>query len=398
MTERPVHSPLGASAAERWMNCPGSVALLKNLNLPPSDEPDYRAEGTQAHALLEWCLRAPGGADAWEAADLTHNGKPYTSEMMDSVQVFLDTVRKHKYEEEWIEQRIDDPEFHELFYGQLDHGGLRVSQDVPANQQGALTLDINDYKHGMGVVVEVWHNPQIMYYAYGKLRQLWKQGIRPDLVRLRIIQPRAFHPDGPVRTWVVDADVIKSWAENTLLPAMKRTDTDPALWPGEHCRFCPAKLVCPIMHALVGAAVDAADSGPVVWDDVLADQTYPLIKALDSFVKAVKEDVLGRLSRGVSMAHVKLVHMKGNRVFREGAESVLKNRLPVGDIYTAPELKSPAQIEALGGVAKDLVKEYAYTPETGLTVALMTDKRPAIPASKAKEAFASFLEREGVSS
>lgn len=35
--QRPAHSPLGASSAERWMNCPGSVALLKDLKMETTD-------------------------------------------------------------------------------------------------------------------------------------------------------------------------------------------------------------------------------------------------------------------------------------------------------------------------------------------------------------------------
>src|ERR1700737_4068962 len=44
----PEHSPLGASSAERWMNCSGSVALiaaLKTGGAPEEAEPDYRTDG-----------------------------------------------------------------------------------------------------------------------------------------------------------------------------------------------------------------------------------------------------------------------------------------------------------------------------------------------------------------
>ncbi|MBO8865195.1 DUF2800 domain-containing protein, partial [Staphylococcus aureus] len=34
---KPLHSPLGASSADRWIHCPGSVALIKALDLPRSD-------------------------------------------------------------------------------------------------------------------------------------------------------------------------------------------------------------------------------------------------------------------------------------------------------------------------------------------------------------------------
>ena len=56
------HSPLGASGAERWMNCPGSVNLIKSMVLPESDEEDYQLlakrilepEGLVVHCAETW--------------------------------------------------------------------------------------------------------------------------------------------------------------------------------------------------------------------------------------------------------------------------------------------------------------------------------------------------------
>lgn len=391
MTERPAHSPLGASSAERWMECPGSVGLLRrNLSLAESDEPDYRAEGTAAHSALERCLREK--TDAWEIVGWkTPNGREVTVEMADAIQVFLDTVRGPAYTEEWIEHSLDNPDFHPLFYGTLDQGGLRLDFDEISNE--VWTLDINDFKYGQGVIVEVWHNPQVMYYAFGKLAQLWLRGIYPDLVRLRIIQPRGFHPEGPVRTWVVDADVIKKWAENELKPAMLRTATDTALNPGPHCRFCPAKLVCPVMVALFEAAVGADPKRVVDLTDPGLDAQYPMVEAVKHYLKALEAETYNRLLHGKEFTHSKLVHKKANRVWKPGAEDVLK--LHTKEIYTAPEMKSPAEVEKLGGDIKKLVHEYAFTPESGLTVATTSDKRVAVKVPKAAETFAAFLNANG---
>ena len=49
-----VHALLSASAAERWMNCPGSVAATKDL---PSSTSVYAEEGTLAHSLCELKVR-----------------------------------------------------------------------------------------------------------------------------------------------------------------------------------------------------------------------------------------------------------------------------------------------------------------------------------------------------
>ena len=53
--------------------------------------------------------------------------------------------------------------------------------------------------------------------------------------------------------------------------------------------------------------------------------------------------------------------------------------------FSTPELKTPAQLAELGPAAKEFVKEYAYMPVTGLTVALTEDKRVGIKPTSATE-------------
>src|SRR5260370_42488567 len=87
------HSPLGFSGAERYFNCPGSVALI--VALPPDDlpaDPDYTKAGTAAAAAWAWCLRE--GADAWEAAGQEWEGSWLTPDDMEAGQFYLDTVRQ----------------------------------------------------------------------------------------------------------------------------------------------------------------------------------------------------------------------------------------------------------------------------------------------------------------
>ncbi len=45
--------------------------------------------------------------------------------------------------------------------------------------------------------------------------------------------------------------------------------------------------------------------------------------------------------------------------------------------YTKPALISPAEAEKLPG-GKDLIREYAYKPDSGLTCAPIEDKRTAV--------------------
>jgi hypothetical protein len=58
---------------------------------------------------------------------------------------------------------------------------------------------------------------------------------------------------------------------------------------------------------------------------------------------------------------------------------------------TEPVLKTPAQMEELGGDAKKFVSEFAYTPDTGFTVALADDRRVSVSRPKAAETFSHFI-------
>jgi hypothetical protein len=370
MEERPVHSPLGASGAERWMNCPGSVGLLKNLSLPETDEPEYSKEGTAGHEAGAHCLTF--GTDGWELVGQKFYDTEINVEIADAVQVYLDVVRPLMvpHATVLIEERIQF-EDHPQGYGTVDCGIIADS-----------LLNVVDLKLGKGVPVEVEDNPQLKYYAYGILEK------HPDVRRVvfRIVQPRCFHPDGPVRRWEASAEDIVEWAQRELIPAMNRTEIDNDLDAGKWCRFCPAKLVCPLMTGLFGQAMKTDKSKVVELTDAEIGRTYQYVEAVKQYLKALEEETYRRLNLGHVVPGTKLVYKKANRVYRSGAEEFFKEKY--GELaYTKPELRSPAAMEEVAGDAPKLVKEWAYTPQTGLTVALERDKRPAVKVQSSTEAF-----------
>jgi len=373
----PEHSILGASSAERWMNCPGSVALIAALDLPHSDEPDYRIEGTAAHHFAAALLES--GGDAWEIVGEVFRQGTQTVEadaaMADAIQVYLDECRhwmpvplRDIYEVR-IEQRLRIPQ-HRLGYGTADF----ISYDPQFH-----VLRVRDYKHGEGVVVEADMNPQLMYYAYAALL------LFPDCRRvdMGIVQPRAFHDEGPVRTYEMSADALHYWAENTLIPAMLRAEMDEELDAGKWCRFCPAKLICPIMKGLFAAACLADPKAVGEISDTYLGRDYQKIAAAEQYIRALKEETLRRWQTGEhEIPGTKLVPKIAHRVWKPSAPEVIVARL--GDNAYAPrEMLSPAAVEKLGPDGKALVKEWAYSPQTGLTVALLTDKRAAVKVEKA---------------
>lgn len=381
MTEDRAHSNLGGSSAERWLECPGSNVLLESLNLPESDEEDYRRDGVAAHEAGAYCLM--NGLDAWEVMHQEFHGVAVDTGMAEAIQVYIDDVRPFmtKSATVMIEQHIGEDRAtrpHPKFYGHVDFAAYDT--DV---------MIVEDYKHGQGIVVEPEWNSQMLYYAYGIIYPRLGH-IRSDrVVLLRICQPRAFHVAGPVREWATTVGEIVLWAETTLIPGMKAAEIDKDLKTGDWCRFCPAKLFCPLLSSLYGAAMRAdPDFVPNFGSDRLGLE-YAQRDAVKMYLTALEKEVLRRNLTGNTVPGTQLEHKKANRVWKDGAESILLGRY--GDKAMNPaELKSPAEMEKINSDAKQLVHEWAYMPQdTGFTIGLVgKSKKAAVKVERAVDVFA----------
>lgn len=371
-----VHSSLGASGAERWLNCPGSHTLLKSLHLPPdTSEASWRRDGHIAHEGASICLQE--NLDCWEIIGRRMEDGEFTLEHSKGAQVYVDIVRA---DFPWstdikIEEPIWDKTIHRLFGGTVDCAVLRDEW-----------LIVNDYKNGVGVVVEIVENPQLMYYAAGILRRL-PAAVRAKIknVRLRIVQPNSFEAKAE-KTWDTTPEHIEQWLTDVLVPGMIRAERDTTLALGSWCQFCPARLICPAQRGIF-AAVAQADAGQVTeLKDAELDLAYTLLDANRFYRNAVEKEIYRRLMEGKWTAGAKLVDTKSDRVWKDGAEAALKTAL--GDaVYTEPKLRTPADAENVSGEAKKLVKEWAFTPHKGYAVAFATDKRAARKPETATDVF-----------
>jgi hypothetical protein len=374
----PEHSPLGASGAERWMNCPGSVHISKvvrEIGAFDEGDPEYRSAGTLAHKVGAHCL--DNELDGWQLIGL--GGWPGVDPAMTTaVQVYLDYVRSRPAGVRRVEYRMHRPEIHPLFFGTLD---CDIDYDIAEGYVAIdrLVLEIIDYKHGAGVVVEVEDNPQIMYYANGKLAEHpeWPDAVR---VRLTIVQPNAYHPDGPIRSWDTTVGALRTWLRERLVPAMERAG-EAQYKLGEWCRFCPAKLACPAYDDLARKIL----AGGVC--------TYAEAQQLKMIIKAVEQEEYKRLMSGLPSTGGKLVMKRVDREWKAQADEVIVAKFGE-DAYTKPELRSPAQIEALPG-GKILVAEWAFKPEGGLTVAAISDKRSEAKPKQASALFGAAILKAG---
>lgn len=371
------HFLLGGSTAERTIHCAGWAKLAEAMGQGEEvEDPIWTREGTAMHAVNDHCLK--NQVDAWETVGETFEGIVITGEMADACQVYLDTVRPLEVPTAQVyrEYFFHEPTVHPQFGGTVDHGTATDS-----------LLTVTDFKGGAGVPVDVEENSQIMYYAYGLL--LHHPSVRR--VVLRIVQPRAFHPDGPVRRWETTADHIHSWVQDTLVPAMHRADAGGHLDAGKWCRFCPAKLVCPLLRATFEAAATYDAKAVPQMDDGALGREWLQIETVKMYSSAVFKEVERRLRAGRDLAGPKLVLAKADRIYKPGAEELFIKQFG-NEAYAPPKLLSPAQMEKLNDAAKKLVHEYAYVPQTGYSVAGPDDRRDAVKIETVAEKFAGYLE------
>ena len=246
------HSTIvGGSTAGRLLNCPASLAAIRAL--PPSaDKPsEYAEEGTAMHAVMDALMRARmGGADAVAPADYVgqvFHDRPLTHEHLDSM-IYPALEHLATLEEEYdsaarfqpvgVEQRVTFPGVPGAF-GTVD---LLL-------QNPRFTILV-DWKFGQGVGVQTVYsdgegaivNPQLLYYASAALHTK-KALFAKRRIIVAIIQPRSA---SPLTFTEITRHEIRNFVEDLHNSVLAAVDRNPPMKKGEHCRWAPCKVACPL--------------------------------------------------------------------------------------------------------------------------------------------------------
>ncbi len=385
------HALLSASSASRWLNCPGSVALCKDL---PDEGSIFAFEGTAAHTLASWCLELDKSPWDYEGemiriingkymspsdvADFlkdknnkikTDNSYEVDQKMIEYIEEYIQVVNDFTPAgaSRYIEQRVDFS----------SHIGVRNSfgtSDVIIIHNEEIT--ILDLKFGVGVQVDAEENPQLMLYALGALN---RYGLIHDFKRVRMVihQPRIQH----LSEWDCSVDELLEFAATAKSAAqwanllIKGTDEVALadLNPSEKaCRWCKAKSTCPALAAQVTNLiaddfVNLDDESSTMLQmqnavEILPAQTIDRLAVLmkgaplvEIWLKGVREAVYNHLARGDKVKGFKLVRgREGARKWKDEnlVVSVLdKYKVSHDDIFEK-FIISPTQAE------KKLKKKY----------------------------------------
>lgn len=385
------HALLSPSSAARWMRCPASVVVTRDM---PEDSSPYAIEGTCAHRLAELLLNGADGFPAEEAAKVIAAGVDPDS-LVEPVRVYVDYVRSLG-SEIVTEVSLDislitkEPE-------------ARGTSDAVVFSEGV--LHVCDLKYGKGEPVSAEENPQLAIYAGAALAAFDFLGEIRE-VCMHIVQPRL----NSISVWRVSVDELMAFLADVtragaqclrLLDEYQDPDTVPAEFfqpCAKACRFCRNRGKCTALakYALSVAGLELPAPLKASLDVQQLAYILDRIGLIKSWMDEVKAAAHAALMEGREVPGYKLVEGRaGSREWTDEskADKLLKAWKVPADFRYVKSLISPTQAEKLLKLKTLTDEQWAelcgyVSREPGKpTVVPASDKRPAISGRPAAEDF-----------
>jgi len=306
------HAMLAPSLAPVWARCAAAPMLALQA---PEDESQEARDGTAAHWVAASILRGRGSLTETFVGRSDPDGTIITQEIYDSAEVFVQEVSSTlsatgQWDRLHIEHPIRATRIHQEVWGTLDAGWYDGTR-----------LIIWDFKHGHAEVSPVW-NEQLLCYAAGLMDYYNIDGLQDQkvTVELRIVQPRCYSAAGPVRGFQFVASDMRPRVNQLSAAAHAAWSGEGKTAPGPHCRYCPARGLCPAQKqvSMFGADyVHQAIPEPLTLEALSFELQVLdwLLPQLDARRDALAVDAMARINRGEFLPGYVLEPGQGRRRF-----------------------------------------------------------------------------------
>jgi hypothetical protein len=315
---------------------------------PESEDSQESKEGDASHWAAEQILSG-GAAVIGQSAP---NGIILTDDMISNACVFtndiLTTMPPGTLN---VENTVKAPAVHAESWG---------SPDCWAYDAKSRTLYIWDYKYGYGLV-EVFENWQLINYIAGIIDRIRM----PDYqirIKATVVQPRAPHPDGPVRRWVVKGEDLRPYINQLHNAAHEALGDDPSIKSGGHCRYCTARHACPAAHKAAMLAVDVTNRAePHELDDQAIGTQITVLrraaKAIEYRLTALEAQAESKIRQGRVIPGWCLEAGKAGNLSWDKSDLEV---LALGELLGVHLSKPMTPTQAISaGVPKELIEVYA---------------------------------------
>lgn len=374
----------------RWAVCPGSVALSRTAPEQPASA-DAEA-GTLAHekgaTWLETNVRPDFGDD---------------DEMMEAVRLYVDTVWfdvAQRGTKLFVEHKFDLSAVHPGCFGTAD-AVIVAPYGSAGHGKTTRKLYVYDFKYGAGVFVKVEDNRQLLYYALGAVMTLPEVAAIGGVeeVEMVIVQPRCAGSDGQkVRRWCVPVEDVYMFAAELQTAAEATEQPNAPLVAGDHCRWCPALVICPqVIEARNAAAAEEFTPKAAAYQKSLIDpqelsRLKKLVPVLKDWCEAVDKLAYAEALAGRPVPGFKLVDKRPTRNILEDRKAELINLLSaVGgteeQLYGKKKLRSPVQLEEEFPDLKKFMQSFIEKKSSGKVLVEDADDRTPAKVRTAQDDF-----------
>lgn len=366
-----------------WMRCLGAAQARAAYPGVPSEPSESRLEGRACHEASQKMLerwRKGGVLDfTGIVGSLSKDGIVITQELFDAAYEYVNDVAKFcdfnfVSKELKVEQRVDLS---------LWLPGWYCIPDAWVYESSCNTLIVWDAKFGHSLV-EPFENWQLLIGAFGVIQGLNLPGHVQDAVKLdlRVVQPRGFHRDGPIRKWFVTAkDVAHYWRIlHEALPVV--TGESPPCTVGTQCKNCSARANC---DTLLRVSYEGIDFAGKLQTHTLTGHNLGVDlkllrraqKAIEYRLSGLEEQAIHELSNGGLVSYFSTERGKGRERWKKDvphAEVIMMGDLLGVDIRKPVEMDTPAQVRKKG-IDESVIREYSETPMTALKLVEVDDAK-----------------------
>ena len=369
------HAFLSPSGSHRWLNCTPSAMLESEF---PGGSSSAAEEGTAAHEFCEHKLkkalrrRSKRPVSDYDSDEMQEYTDSYVDYVLEQLEVAKQTCKDPMV---LIEQKVDFSEYVPDGYGTADC--IIVSDN---------TLQIIDFKYGLGVLVDAEQNTQLMCYSIGALN-LFDSLYDIKEVTMHIFQPRREN----VQNWTIPVDELKAWAENELKPkAQMALNGEGEYHPGEWCQFCKAAVRCRARAEEKLRLARQEFKMPPLLADSEIEEVLTILPDLTKWADGILAYATdAAVNHGKEWNGFKVVEGRSVRKYKD-EELVAQAAKDHGytDIYrqsliTMTEMQKPMGKKQFDQILGDLIVK----PQGKPNLVPVTDKRPAMNVTNANNEF-----------
>lgn len=295
-------------------------------------------EGTAAH----WAASEMLCGREVVVGQVTPNGVVIDDEMIDAAWLYCDDVDSVSGLMS-VEQYIAIPYVHE------HNGG---TPDCFKWDVATLTLTVWDFKYGFRYV-DAYENWQIIDYVCGITSSISGIDDARVTIDMRVVQPRSYHREGPVRKHVVKLSELRAHFNILASAAGSVFSPEPKAMTGKHCEYCPGRHACPELQK---AALNSADVAAVATPfdlpaGAIGRELRYLSRArdlLEARISGLEQEVQAKIRRGERVPFFALEQNPGRLAWNCTPEIIFALGQALGvDLQQPPKPITPTQAKKL---------------------------------------------------